>query len=216
MIEIHEDKIKTPYNAAFVAELKRRVPAARWRNPYWTFPTDALGVVQALAEKYFPPEHKKRRYRVRFRELDDSPVLGGMPLVDYGRDSYRFRHSAIVQVIDDALQTGGSRRNPRISGEFEVIVKATQEQIQKMAEEWGEFMEYEDLDAQEIPPIREIAGLTFWVEENDAPRYLHLAPNNSKTFVDMLLAEAEKLEKLATAYRRRAEEMAGIAASEGV
>ena len=202
--------VETPYNAGFVSELKRRVPAARWNRPYWTFPAEARATVEEIVAKYFPPETAKRRYRVRFQglERESGPVLAGMPLVDYGRDGHRFRHPDIIEVVEDNLRAGGSRRNPHISGDFEVILKATPEAVAEMVAEWGEKVQVEDLDAQVLPPTREVAGLTFWAE-NDAVKPLHQAPQSSDKFAALLLAEAEKLEALAAAYRQRAEAMQG-------
>ena len=216
--------VKTPYNAGFVAELKRRVPAARWNRPYWTFPAEARATVEEIVAKYFPPEAAKRRYRVRFQGLglhglygDKSPVLAGTPLVEHTRDWYRFRHPDIIEVVEDNLRPGGSRRNPHISGDFEVILKATPEAVAEMVAEWGEKVQVEDLDAQALPPTREVAGLTFWAK-GDAVRPLHKAPQSSGEFAALLLAEAEKLEALAAAYRQRAEAMQGEddAPAEGV
>ena len=213
--------VETPYNAGFVSELKRRVPAARWNRPYWTFPAEARATVEEIVAKYFPPETAKRRYRVRFQglERESGPVLAGMPLVDYGRDGHRFRHPDIIEVVEDNLRAGGSRRNPHISGDFEVIVKATPEAVAEMVAGWGEKVQVEDLDAQALPPTREVAGLTFWAENDaDAVRPLHQAPQSSDKFAALLLAEAEKLEALAAAYRQRAEAMQGEddAPAEGV
>ena len=210
--------VKTPYNAGFVAELKRRVPAARWRPPYWTFPAEARATVEEIVARYFPPEAAKRRYRVRFQGLDrdDSPVLAGMPLVDYSRDGHRFHLPDIIEVEEDNVRAGGSRRNPYITGSFKVIIKATPDAVTEMVAEWGDKVQVEDLDAQVLPLTRDVAGLTFWAE-NDAVRPLHQAPQSSDKFAVLLLAEAEKLEALAAAYRQRAEAMQGEdAPTEGV
>ncbi len=48
--------VKTPYNALFVAELKRAVSNAQWneKHKFWIFDAACKPAAEALAKKYFP------------------------------------------------------------------------------------------------------------------------------------------------------------------
>ena len=118
--------IETPYNARFVAKLKKIAGNAKWVAPTWFFDEIGLAQVTELADKYFSENHVK--YHVTW-DIDDSyegPQVDGMDLINFERDSHKnaWNFPMPVVYLNQRLKSGGSRANPTLSGTLTVEVMA--------------------------------------------------------------------------------------------
>lgn len=120
--------IRTPYNALFVADLKKTASNTRWNagEGVWFFDDFCLAAVVELAKKYFPEETKI--YRVTWN-LDDSchaPSIDSSPLIWFGRDNWGKNNKTAYPTLykEATFKTGGSRANPRLTGRLIIETKA--------------------------------------------------------------------------------------------
>lgn len=116
--------VKTPYNAKFVADIKKDCPSAKWSSKSTAWFVDAVSKPQlyALVQKYFGA---KTRKRLTFElEYNKNLYIDGMGLMVVGRDNWSWdsRHTDTMALIEESLQTGGSRNNPNISGQLTIEI----------------------------------------------------------------------------------------------
>lgn len=116
----------TPFNRAFVDELKRNVPSAKWNGEAWFFDEMSRSEVEALVEKYFPGEDTFETVRIEWDLSRDDPQIDGVSLASIDRDFWSWRRDCPVQfkVIEAGdVNSGGSRKNPGLFGKLVIEAK---------------------------------------------------------------------------------------------
>ena len=109
--------IITPYNEAFKDELKAVTSSAKFRRTdgAWCFDEELRPEVMPLVDKFFT-RTVWQRVTIRL-DRDDSLSIDGASLLYVNRDSWNFRRGDVnFRVIEQAVQSGGSRANPHVSG----------------------------------------------------------------------------------------------------
>lgn len=128
--------VVTPYNAHLVAECKRRM--AKWIDltiskkdgtkaviKAWKLDASHRAAIEALCADLFPPRESLIERVVRWEKTGASangPTMDGYDLVGFGRDRYWIKRFdggesiEIVEIVEDNLESGGSRNNPRLFG----------------------------------------------------------------------------------------------------
>lgn len=57
----------------------------------------------------------------QFTDTDEAPAIDGVELLSFGRDYVgRINHAAVIEVVENTLDHGGSARYPRLSGMLKV------------------------------------------------------------------------------------------------
>jgi hypothetical protein len=113
--------IKTPFNGAFKDELKRLVPSAKWQSPYWIIAPSGLEQAKDLLAKYYPAQETLEKVRIEWSDLNrESPEIDGVNLATVSRDWWNWRKDCPVdfKVIEQSLDSGGSRKNPGLYGKL--------------------------------------------------------------------------------------------------
>lgn len=157
--------VQTPYNAAFVHDLKA-IPSARFSRypvPVWFFDEEVMPDVLALVDRYFG---QRVWQRVTWLFKRDRPAVDGASLAQVGRDYWRWQPGeAEFRVVEDAgITSGGSRSHPGLYGRAVVDVLARPDAVFEPA-----------------PESVELIG-----EEREAPNPLAVYPD------DALLAELHR------------------------
>lgn len=157
--------VQTPYNAAFVRELKA-IPSMRFeRHPAatWYFDEEVLPDVLALVDSYFG---RRVWQRVTWNLSREKPEVDGVSLALIARDYWRWLPGDVeFRVVEDSdVYPGGSRSHPGLYGRVVMDVLAR-----------------EDAVFEPQPESIELLG-----EEREAPNPLAVYPD------DALLAELRR------------------------
>lgn len=110
--------VSVPYNAVFNEQLQAAVPSAKFeRQPSaWFIDEEAKEEVIPLLEKFYL---NTSRYRVTWDIKQAGNILiDGARLMWVNRDHYKFSHDhgLAFKVVENTLDTSGSRANPYIYG----------------------------------------------------------------------------------------------------
>lgn len=110
--------VQTPYNAEFVTQLKNIIPSATYDKiqgkPTWFYDEEDQAIVTDLVSHFFI---NVQWLRLGFNFSGDYEVsVDGVHLIRLNRDDYTWRGDFRIKVIEDEIRTGGSRRNPKLSG----------------------------------------------------------------------------------------------------
>ncbi len=117
--------IETPFNEAFKNELKGLVPSAKWQAPLWIINPDGLDQAKELLAKYYPPNEALQTVRIEWDLDRESPKIDGVDLANVNRDWWSWSRSCYIyfKVIEQSLETGGSRNNPNLYGPLIIEAK---------------------------------------------------------------------------------------------
>lgn len=130
--------VSTPYNPQIVAECKRRM--GKWIDltitkkdastatiKAWKLDASHRPAIEALCAELFP-EAGELITRVVTWTADEyslnPPTIDGYKVVWFGRDNFNIAQAnpgepfEIIEVMENTLQTGGSRNNPRLYGKL--------------------------------------------------------------------------------------------------
>lgn len=112
--------IETPYNAKFVEELKANIPSASWSRPYWTIAPSGEDQAKELLTKYFPASGVLQKVRITWDLAREAPQIDGVNLASISRDWWNWRKDCPIdfKVIEQDLDSGGSRKNPGLFGKL--------------------------------------------------------------------------------------------------
>jgi len=121
--KIHEMKsgnlgIETPYNVAFVKELKSLVPSARWSSPYWVIKPSGEEQAKGLLAEYYPPKEALQRVRIEWDLDHGAPQIDGVNLASVSRDYWSWRKDCPIdfKIVESTVDCGGSRKYPGLFG----------------------------------------------------------------------------------------------------
>ena len=117
--------IETPFNAAFKDELKAIIPSAKWAAPYWVIKASGEDQAKELLTKYYPSVDELQEVRIEWDLDRDCPEIDGVSLASVNRDYWNWRNNCPVdfRVIEQSLESGGSRKNPGLYGKL--VIEAT-------------------------------------------------------------------------------------------
>lgn len=129
--------IVTPWNAAVIEAAKAKM--GRWmrvnaERPYdaWVLDASHRPAMESLIADLFPPRESLIERVIAFQcagYSNNAPTVDGYALVEFSRDRRwwkRFEAGEpieIVEILEDSLDTGGSRNNPRLLGRCVVRVR---------------------------------------------------------------------------------------------
>lgn len=136
--------VETPWNAKVIAEAKRRM--GRWggvatkdgRVQAWVMDASHKEAMQQLVDELFPGREALVERTVEFATIPTewsrgssyhSPKIDGYDLVEFGRDSFYLRcipedaPLQVLEIVENKLDTGGSRKNPWLTGQLTVRVR---------------------------------------------------------------------------------------------
>jgi len=116
--------IKTPFNRRFTNELKALVPSAKWQNPYWIIKQSGREQTEELLSKYYPAQEALERVRIEWNLDRDDPQIDGVSLANIERDNWGWKRNCPFdfKVIEQTLESGGSRNNPGLFGRLIIEV----------------------------------------------------------------------------------------------
>jgi hypothetical protein len=116
--------IKTPFNADFKDELKALIPSAKWQSPCWIIKASGKEQAKQLLAKYFPPENELQKVRIEWDLNRESPEIDGIGLANISRDWWGWRKDCPIdfKIIEQNLDSGGSRKNPGLYGQLVIEV----------------------------------------------------------------------------------------------
>jgi hypothetical protein len=109
--------IVTPYNEQFKEELKAVTSSAKFRRAdgAWCFDEELRPEVMPLVDKFFT-RTSWQRVTIHL-DRDDNFSIDGANLLYVNRDNWSFRRGDVnFRVVEQNLQSGGSRANPHVSG----------------------------------------------------------------------------------------------------
>lgn len=116
----------TPYQPGAIERFKALM--GKWQlvtgiGHAWTFAAEHRPAVAAILAEYWPPAEAKveRIYTFTGTGAYGSPRIDGRDLVRFERDwTGRPLHDDVVEILENTLRSGGSRRNPTLSGRLVV------------------------------------------------------------------------------------------------
>jgi hypothetical protein len=111
--------IEAPFNVLFVERMKTMVPSQIWnaKHSLRTFDKESLPTVEALAAEFFPAEWVTHRITWVFSDKENL-YFDKTESLYVNRDSWKWRDNpnVAIRVLEIGLRSGGSRKNPTISG----------------------------------------------------------------------------------------------------
>lgn len=117
--------ISSPYNAAFVEELKKSVPSARWSGGFWVINASGKEQAEKLLAQYYPSDDQLQKVRISWSLDRDDPKIDGVSLASVSRDCWSWRRDCPIdfKIVSQDLESGGSRKNPGLYGELVIETK---------------------------------------------------------------------------------------------